>query len=291
MKIVNILGGLGNQMFIYAMYLALKEAHPKEEIFISTRCFNGYQLHNGYELDRVFGISAPEANIFQIMKLAYPYFNYTTWRIMKHWLPKRKTMAYGTSQIPFSYSEVTREDDIFYDGYWQNEKNFISIREKILDTFRFPELEGEKNIALKNLLKKKRTVSCHIRRGDYLKEPNLCVCTPVYYIESIKKIIELVNPEQFCIFSDDIDWCKSNISSLIAGKDVVYVDWNNHENSYCDMHLMSLCNYNIIANSSFSWWGAWLNTHDDKIVICPEKWVFGPIINEPICDGWIRVSG
>ena len=139
MKIVNILGGLGNQMFVYAMYLALKEAHPDEEILLCRRSYKGYPLHNGYELNRIFGIKAPEASLFQIAKVAYPFFNYKTWQIMRHFLPRRNSMASGTTQTLFNINEVNRTDSVFYDGYWQNEKYFQQIRDVLLSEFSFPE--------------------------------------------------------------------------------------------------------------------------------------------------------
>ncbi len=290
MKIVNIIGGLGNQMFIYAMYLALKEAHPTEDILLCRRSYNGYPLHNGYELDRLFGVDAPEASLLQLARVAYPFVNYKTWQIISHIFPKRKSMAIGTTEIPFSYREVERNDNVFYDGYWQNEKNFISARNKILTSFTFPEFNDDKNIELSRNLISKRSVSCHIRRGDYLKEPIMCVCTPDYYTNAIKKIDDMVNPELYCIFSDDIEWCKDTLKSQIVGKEVVFVDWNNGCDSFRDMQLMSLCHYNIIANSSFSWWGAWLNNHEDRIVIAPSTWKNKALVNDPIPDNWIRIK-
>lgn len=290
MKIVNVLGGLGNQMFEYAMYLALKDAHPEEEIYLCTRSYNGYPLHNGYELKRIFGIEGPEATLSQLLKVAYPIFNYKTWQFMHHILPQRKSMALGTENIPFNFHEVTRNGDVFYDGYWQNENNFISIRDKIIKAFSFSEFEDERNLALACTVLKKRAVSCHIRRGDYLKDPIMCVCNTLYYEKAFAKVEDLVSPEMYVIFSDDIQWCRKNITSFIEDKDIVFVDWNNGVDSYRDMQLMSLCNYNIIANSSFSWWGGWLNQHFDKIVISPEKWMNKPIVNSPICKSWIRIS-
>ena len=102
MKIVNILGGLGNQMFVYATYLALKNAHPTEDIYLCRRSYNGYPLHNGYELDRLFGIKSPEASLMELPQIAYPYSNYKTCPIMRHFLPKRKRMASVTTQLPFN---------------------------------------------------------------------------------------------------------------------------------------------------------------------------------------------
>ncbi|NBK97192.1 MAG: alpha-1,2-fucosyltransferase [Erysipelotrichia bacterium] len=290
MKIVNIIGGLGNQMFVYAMCLALQEAHPEEEVLLCRRSYIGYPLHNGYELDRIFGVEAKGASLWQLLKIAYPFFNYKTWQMMRHCLPKRKTMTHGTTQTPFDYGEVTRKDSTFYDGYWQNERNFKSIREVIIKAFSFPPIKEQQNANLVEMLKKKRAASCHIRRGDYLKDPIMCVCTPNYYARAIKKINEENNPELYCVFSDDIEWCKENIKGLIGNRDAVFVDWNKGENSFRDMQLMSLCHYNIIANSSFSWWGAWLNNHEDKVVLAPEIWMNKNLVNDPICDSWKRIS-
>ena len=290
MKIVNILGGLGNQMFEFAMYLALKEAHPEEEIKVCTRSFEGYGLHNGLEIQRIFGVKLPEASLWELAKLAYPFFNYKTYQIMFHCLPLRKKMTKGTTYIEWNANELYRADSVFYDGYWQNEKWFRNIRGTILDTFKFPSFINNANIELASQLANCNAVSCHVRRGDYLLDERYLVCTPKYYTEAISKMNEMVKPDLYVVFSDDIDWCKENLPAVIGQRKVVYVDWNKKENSYRDMQLMSLCRHNIIANSSFSWWGAWLGQHEDKVVIAPRKWVREPIINNPICDNWIKIE-
>lgn len=291
MKIVNVLGGLGNQMFVYAMYLALQEAHSDEEVLLCRRSYKGYPLHNGYELDRIFNIESPEASLMQLSKIAYPYFNYKTWQMMCHFFPKRKSMVTGTTQIPFNYNEITRNDNVFYDGYCQNEKNFKPIRDIVMKTFTFSPFEDEINLRLFKKLQKSRAASCHVRRGDYLNDSVYGVCNSKYYERAVSELNRTVDPDLYCIFSNDIEWCKENLADLI-GKDklVVYVDWNKGKESYCDMHLMSLCHYNIIANSSFSWWGAWLNNHEDKVVLAPEIWMNKPLVNDPICDSWKRIS-
>ena len=286
MKIVNILGGLGNQMFEYAMYLALKDAHPQEEIKVCTRSFGGYGLHNGLEIQRIFGVELPEASLWELTKVAYPFFNYKTWQVMRHFLPVRKSMTRGGFDIPFDFSQVTREDSCYYEGYWQNEKYFQHIREKILTAYTFPAFEDETNKKLAERLKTTNAASCHIRRGDYLKEPAMCVCTPSYYARAITKMNESVNPELYVIFSDDIQWCKENISQLIGKRDAVFVDWNKGEQSFRDIQLMTLCKHNIIANSSFSWWGAWLNQNEGKVVVAPEAFTKNRPINDPICNNW-----
>ncbi|EOS01236.1 hypothetical protein C799_01614 [Bacteroides thetaiotaomicron dnLKV9] len=291
MKIINILGGLGNQMFEYAMYLALKNAHSEEEILCSTRSFCGYGLHNGYELGRIFGIQVKEASLLQLTKLAYPFFNYKSWQVMRHWLPVRKTMTRGAINIPFDYSQVMREDSVYYDGYWQNEKNFLHIREEILTAYTFPKFDDEKNQELADIIVKSNAVSCHIRRGDYLKEINMCVCTSSYYAHAISYMNEEINPNLYCVFSDDIEWCRNNICELMGeDKKIIFIDWNKGEKSFRDMQLMSLCKHNIIANSSFSWWGAWLNRNDKKIVVAPTRWIASEVKNDPLCDSWKRIE-
>lgn len=290
MKIVNILGGLGNQMFEYAMYLALKDAHPQEEIKVCTRSFGGYGLHNGLEIQRIFGVDLPEASLWELTKVAYPFFNYRTWQVMRHWFPVRKSMTRGGFDIPFDITQVTREDSCYYEGYWQNEGNFKKIRSKILKTYSFPEFLDENNLQLAERLKTVVAVSCHVRRGDYLKQPNMCVCTPNYYARAITEMNERVNPELYVIFSDDIQWCRENLGKIIGSRDVVFVDWNKGEQSFRDIQLMTLCMHNIIANSSFSWWGAWLNQNEDKIVVAPEKFGKFVIKNDPICNNWVRVN-
>ena len=116
------------------------------------------------------------------------------------------------------------------------------------------------------------------------------VCNSDYYANAIAELENMVAPEMYCIFSDDIAWCKDNISSMIGDKEIVFVDWNKGRESFRDMQLMSMCHYNIIANSSFSWWGAWLNNHKDKVILAPEKWMNKPLVNDPICEDWKRIK-
>ena len=210
---------------------------------------------------------------------------------MRHFFPKRSCMLSGTEDIPFDYENVTRKEDGFYDGYWQNENNFLPIRDKILEVFSFPQFNDKRNIELAELITNKRAVSCHVRRGDYLKDPLYGVCTSEYYVKAIDEINRKVSPDLYCVFSDDVKWCKENLGEIIGkDKEIVFVDWNKGENSFRDMQLMSLCNHNIIANSSFSWWGAWLNNHDDKVVVAPNIWMNKPVVNDPLCDSWIKIK-
>jgi hypothetical protein len=289
MKIVNILGGLGNQMFEYAMFLALKDAHPNEVIKVCTRSFGGYGLHNGLEINRIFGLDTPEASLGELIKVAYPFFNYRTWQFVHHCLPLRRSMTRSDFNIAFDDTQITRTDSVYYDGYWQNEKNFIAIRSAILDAYRFPDITDEKNLELANRLSSTNSVSCHVRHGDYLGSSVLSVCSEEYYRLAVQEIMRRTSPDLFCIFSDDIPWCRKNLSTMLNNVEVVFVDWNKGPNSYRDMQLMSLCRHNIIANSSFSWWGAWLNNHQEKLVCAPRLWYRIPVVNDPIPSSWIKI--
>lgn len=290
MKIVNVIGGLGNQMFVYATYIALRKQHPSESVKICTRSFVGYPLHNGYEIDRIFGTNDEQASILDLIKVAYPFFNYRTWQIMTHILPLRHSMSKCTEHIEFDYNEILRKDSCFYDGYWQNEKYFKAVRDDVILAFKFPAFRNQANVELADRLQSCNSVSCHIRRGDYLKDKRWDICSIDYYKQAISTIQEKTQIDLFCIFSDDINWCKEIFSSLLSGVDVVYVDWNKNENSFRDMQLMSLCKHNIVANSSFSWWGAWLNQNSEKIVVTPNQWMVEPWKNSPVPDCWLKIK-
>lgn len=289
MKIINILGGLGNQMFEYAMYLALKDAHPDEEIKLCTRSFRNYGLHNGLEIDRIFKVQIEEASLFDLCRLAYPFLNYKMWQVMSHYLPKRKSITLGTTQLPINFDEVTRNDSCYYDGYWQNEVFFKHIRTNVLRTFSFPDFKDERNRTLAGRLVESNSVSVHIRRGDYLNDPIWNVCTLEYYSKGIDYIKAKEKLDMLCVFSDDIPWCRENLKYLEGDIEIEYVDWNKGDESYRDMQLMTHCKHNVIANSSFSWWGAWLGRRVGKVVVAPKLWCNKPIVNDPICENWIRI--
>ena len=291
MKIVNIMGGLGNQMFQYALAVALQKKFPDEEVLIDPSGFRGYPLHNGYELQRIFNVSLREASALQQMKLFYPLRNYRMWQIANRFLPRRKNVVYESKDMKYDSVVISNPDSAYYLGYWQTEKYFKDVRSDILDSFCFPPTnKDDENSRIVELLKVSNSVSIHVRRGDYMKIGNTQgICTLEYYKAAINLVKEKVNPDLFLVFSDEIAWCIDNLSDFFGNSQVVYVDWNRGENSFRDMQLMSCCNHNIIANSSFSWWGAWLNKNPDKIVVSPSRWMNGEGWCDIIPDNWIKV--
>jgi hypothetical protein len=170
-------------------------------------------------------------------------------------------------EIPFGYHKLSEKCNICYKGYMQSEKYFVHNRQLILDLFA-PTEEIKQYIETKyGELLKSNLMSMHIRRGDYVHQPNHHpVTSPEYYLTAAEYITSRTAVDKYVIFSDDIEWCKE-----IFGTDqnVVYIEG---EADYIDLYLMSMCKHNIIANSTFSWWGAWLNNNPDKIVVAPTEW-------------------
>lgn len=290
MKIVKVLGGLGNQMFQYAFYLALKEKFYDEILLLDKSCFKGYPLHNGYELERIFHINCEYATWKELIRVTYPYPNYRWWQIGKYILPKRKTMLMEPKNMDLSLSILDADGDLFYDGYWQHEEYFINVRDKILQAFSFPPFSYDQNLKVWSVEQNSNSVSVHIRRGDYLNHPYYKgICGIDYYKKAIDFMLKRVHPENFIVFSNDTTWCRSNLSEMFYGIPVIYVDWNKGSDSYRDLQLMTGCKHHVIANSSFSWWGAWLNKNEDKIVVAPQKWMNMGNAVDPICNSWVRV--
>lgn len=249
MKIIVFKGGLGNQMFQYVFYNYLKKNNYKRIYGYYGR--NELAAHNGLELARVFKhIHLPSSNIYsQFLVLVY--------KICRKLTGKNKELI---------HDEFVPSKTIF-DGYWHNE-HFLDQNTPNLFDFMSP--YGEANEEILNQMKNKNSISIHIRRGDYLSNAGIYgnICDEEYY----KKAIDFFGGDNsenlFVFFSDDIEWVKIQFGL----RNAIYIDHNKNEKSYLDMYLMSQCSHNIIANSTFSWWGAYLNKNKNKIVIMPAKW-------------------
>ncbi|MCG6191229.1 alpha-1,2-fucosyltransferase [Maribellus maritimus] len=286
MKVVKIIGGLGNQMFQYAFFLFMKKEGINAKIDITD--FDNYTLHNGFELKRVFGInirndiiSQKELNFrkikdnkpfFGIRKIIDRFFfNSTNYLIQKtHWVEPNYSAF---------YNEVIDSGRIYMEGYWQNEKYLIDQRNTLIKLFEWKTI-SKKNVELIAQLEVENSVSVHIRRFDQPKSFKELfyrfrlklmwrIASKKYYLRAIDRVRQRVSKPVFYVFTDNISWVKQN---FFFEKNVNFVDWNRGEDSNQDMLLMSKCKHNIISMSSFSWWGAWLNQNPNKIVIAPRKW-------------------
>lgn len=302
MRIVNVIGGLGNQMFQCAFAIALKNAFDNDEVYIDThhyknpypKTFRGNNFyHNGYEVSKLFPtFNIPIATPSQILKCSYYIPNYFISRIARKFLPVRKTEylqsykdAYIFNEEPFLLQNIN-----YYEGYWLSPKFFNGCKEKVLEAFEFMPFTTKKNEEIANKLSRDNSVTIHIRRGDYLNGDNVTgICTLDYYKDAISRVREIVDNPVFFIFSNDQEWCIKNLKEQFGQSPVHFVTNNKGSESYRDMQLMSLARCNILANSSFSWWGAYLNKRNDQIVYAPKKWVNNQDDRDACVDNWIKI--
>jgi len=288
MVISQILGGLGNQMFQYAAAraLSLSRTHP---LLLDLAAFEGYRLHNGFELDRVFMIDSVVAKTADLL----PVLGWRTLPLVRKVLKRRLFMPFRGANLAIEPAPnywprlLTMESPLYMMGYWQSERYFLDQHKSIRGDFRFRQALAGRNLAIAAEMAAKPSVSVHLRRGDYLSDQIMDVCSLDYYRAAAKHIEERIGLPGYYVFSDDIDWVRSHVDFLPGA---TYVGHNKGLDSYQDMQLMNCCKHHIIANSSFSWWGAWLNPSPDKIVIAPRTWFRdGRDDSDHIPLKWIRL--
>jgi len=259
MVIVKIYGGLGNQMFQYAAGLVLA-SRLKTKLYVDASWFNEKQPDNvtprQYELD-IFGIN--KSNLM-LRKLAS--------------ITIRKIVTLNEPGFT-KYSEEFKAvaGNVKLDGYWQSYKYLEYDKNLVKAAFTFPKNISEQNSDLIKKIETSESVAVHVRRADYVNVKSTSefhgLATLDYYKEAVAEVTKKIKKPRFFVFSDDQEWCKNNLK---FGENVTFVDHNHDKQSFEDMRLMSLCKHNIIANSSFSWWGAWLNSNNNKLVYAPKKW-------------------
>lgn len=286
MLIIRLMGGLGNQMFQYAFYK--KKQKQGEEVYCEKNLLLNDKLRkyeiNLFENTRVNFI---DNELFNEIYNRYVNRNIFE-KVFNKLFPGTKKYYRENQKIKIDKNLLVPRTGII-EGYFQNEKYFEGIEDELKRDFKFPKGEEKLVDLLKKFDNNKNTVSIHIRRGDYLNYSDIYgnICTTEYYENAINKIKEYVTPE-FIVFSDDIEWVKNNydFKNAFYFEESLFDDYKD----WYDMCAMSHCHYNIIANSTFSWWGAWLNSNKDKIVISPER--FDNLFPNRgiVCDNWITVS-
>lgn len=276
-------GGLGNQMFEYAAGRALSLRH-KTDLHIDLYILNKKTKATirNYELI-VFQI---ETHIIKsnLNKIAVKGFGFLKSNSLGRMFLNNigifrdeKAQCYDSR-----FKDLSEKTTLF--GYFQNENYFKGISKQLRIDFTFKAPLKGKNDEIRTVIEQNTSVSIHIRRGDYSNSnSNLPILDISYYKKAIEHIASQVNKPYFFIFSDGIDWVKENLD--LSKFNHQFIDWNKNENSYIDMQLMSMCKHNIIANSSFSWWAAWLNANPNKLVIAPDKWYKGD--NGKYPDGFL----
>lgn len=292
MFIVKFQGALGNQMFEYAFMKRMEKEYPGNKILGYVPTIHDF---NGYELEKIFNVSIPKANIWSVAKLSNYYPNnaplthvFSLWRKYKWIFYGGKESHIMEDDNTFYYKEIFELNPLksyFLDGVWANSQYSNGIEEELKKAFVFPDNRGNNNNEYLNMINYSESVCVHVRRNEYVKM-GLSVVTDDYYKNAIKLIQEKVSNPRFFVFSDDHQYCQQLFDGMI---DYTLVQGNKKENSFRDMELMSCCKHNIIANSTFSFWGAFLNSNPNKIVITPNiSW--GNLKCPYKCKDWIEIE-
>jgi len=293
-----IIGGLGNQMFQYAVGRACSE-REKTILKLDTTGFETYP-HHSYSLQH-FNIienyaSRKEVRRFHWLRDAIstqpPHFLYRILRKMK--IAKQALNALGyvrESQRTYDSSVVKLSGTRYLDGYWHTEKYFKDIETILRKEFSLKQPMGKVGQEFAANIHSQNTPIClHVRRGDFANNPEVSAhhgVTPLsYYYDAVKVLARKVENPHFFIFSDSLDWAKENISLPYPMSFVGQGADKNHE----DIILMSYCKHHILSNSTFGWWGAWLANSPDQVVIAPKKWLAKEIdISDRLPESWIQM--
>jgi len=294
MIIVKLMGGLGNQMFQYALGRSLSRKLGVE--FKMDKSFYDHQppgvTPRVYELGvyKIVENFASQNEVDTMLKTKKLGLFLRLLRKLKLYKTKSDYIIEPSNDF---YSQIFNvPDNKYLEGYFQSYKYFDSIRDLIIKDFTLKDSPIGKNLECLNKILSVNAVSAHIRRGDYVtdKKTNAYhgTCGPDYYAKALETIKQKVSNPYFFVFSDDIEWVKQNMN---FGDQVTYVDWNGPDAGQEDLRLMAACQHFIIANSSFSWWGAYLATNPNKIVIAPQKWFTDPakVPQDLIPPNWLRI--
>lgn len=285
MKILFFRGGMGNQLFQYAYYryLVKKGFGPIKLDSFSPSMRKRY----GFQLREIFPEIGKDKNFLPYI-IARPFY------LLFDGLNKLFKINFFTSGGSIDNPEIPSKK-IWIRGIWQEFGFMESMRDELLNDFRFIDFapDEKQSIDILPQIKTSNSVSLHIRRGNYLKPSQRPffgdLCPLEYYREAVRQIKELIPNPTFFVFSNDQAWVKQHLDLPNA----VFIDWNTGDRNFRDMQLMSLCKHNIVANSTFSWWAAWLNQNKDKIVITPKKWQHNAgsdFYDKLVPSQWIKIG-
>jgi len=287
------MGGLGNQMFQYALgkrIALLQNTNVKVDVsFLNDKSYT-HTLRK-FELD-VFTSDiqiATDKELNKFKTIQNSKYKKAIQRLFPFVFPYQ---TIGEPGKEYSTGILDSPKNSLLIGYWQTEKYFLPIQDIIRKDFEFKKPLVGLNKQIASDMASGNSVSMHIRRGDYVSNAETSkfhgFCNQEYYAAALALMKEKVGNIHLYIFSDDLEWVKVNMEFDVP---VTYVDNNIGNHSYIDMQLMGLCNHNIIANSSFSWWGAWLNNNPGKFVVAPAKWFNDSSVNvnDVIPEGWEKL--
>lgn len=290
MILARLFGGLGNQMFQYACARRLAHALGAE-LKLDLTAFERYGPRR-YALDGL-SISAQAASAAEVQafeRRARLSVGLPRWLLEA--IPRWRYEAFRERSFAFDPRVPELRGNILLEGYWQSERYFADIADTVRREFALKDALHAGHSALASRIRDANAVSVHVRRGDYVSSPEAHrvhgVCGPDYY-ERAAEIIAGSEPQaEFFLFSDDPAWTGQNLRLRFPAH---LVESAGEYGAREDLQLMSLCRHHIIANSSFSWWGAWLNPRPDKRVIAPQRWfsVETRDTRDLIPAGWTKI--
>lgn len=291
MIISKLIGGLGNQMFQYA---AGKRAAVYNKTILKLD-ITGYRNQQGitprqYMLN-IFNIEEHFATEDEIQRFKKPKQGLLEWSNKIFGL--RNNYVYAKEKHFHFDSEILNiKNNSYLEGFWACEKYFIVIKDIILKEFTLKQKPDKRNENILDEIRKTNSISIHFRRGDYVLDKKTQayhgICSLDYYYKAVSIIVSKIRNPNFFVFSDDPEWVKNNFKLKYP---MIVIDNNTGKKDYEDLRLMSCCKHNIIANSAFGWWAAWLNKRKDKIVVAPKRWFRDSSINtkDIIPNSWIRI--
>lgn len=295
MIIVRLKGGLGNQLFQYAFGRKIAHLHNTAlKLDTTTFTISSSATPRAYRLDNynITGTVASPEEIRQIEQGRGQGRGYLLSKISDLLTPMRRRTYVRERRHTFDPEILTVPDNVYLDGYWQTEKYFKDIQEILRREITLREEPDTVNRQTAEQIHAGHAVNIHVRRGDYVSDPTTqqfhgC-CSLDYYNRAISLIVEKVDNPSFFVFSDDLKWTEEN---LVIPGEKTFVSHNGPEKEYWDLWLMRQCRHHIIANSSFSWWGAWLGEDDEKMVIAPRRWALSESFDsrDIVPDTWIKI--
>ena len=277
---VQLLGGLGNQMFQYAAGRALAHRHdvPLRMDVRSLGNRRGVDTPRPYSL-QAYALEGTIASSAELRRFQ--------WRRLLGRAVRMREQGF-----PYNPSFEHAGSETYLEGYWQSERYFADIASIIRREFTVCAPPSELDSALLDQMADQSAISVHIRRGDYVSRPAASAFHGVmpldYYQEAAGQLVARVCDPSFFVFSDDPIWARDNLK--LPGP-MTMVDHHGPHDAHQDMRLMRACKHHIIANSSFSWWGAWLSENPDKIVVAPRQWFRESSVDtSDLCPpAWIRL--
>ena len=289
MIIAKIHGGLGNQLFQYAFgrNLAVKN---NCELKLDLSFFDNQSLRK-YALTH-FSIVENIASAGECHELMQKRFSVAD-RFTRRFFKSRASVA-EEKKLVFDPQFLKTGDNTYLNGYWQSEKYFSGISKQIKQELEIKTAPSAANSHMRTAIESGNAVSLHIRRGDFELDATVNkvhgTCSPDYYSQAAGLMAKTLADPVFYVFSDDMPWAREHLQLTYTTR---FVDINNEDAAFEDLRLMHCCRHHILANSTFSWWGAWLNPKTDKIVIAPKTWFNDPGLNlqsaSIIPETWIRI--